>query len=272
MSEFPSDIEYAEQGIGPALLFVPGSFATGSGWKAVIEKLGQNYRFVTTALLGYGKTAERRPSVNPTTAQQTEVLDKIFERIAAPVHLVAHSYGGLSVLAHALHGKHKAASLTLVEANPIGSLCTDGEDALFATISAMQKAYFAEFEAGEPDAVRHVIDFYGGAGTYDALPKKVRDYCVATTSTNIRDWQSAFSFCPPFADYHRVAASTLIIRGADGHPAMMRVAELLAANIPDAQLTTICDGGHFLPTTHPGDLAALIAAHVGGSRDQAVHA
>jgi pimeloyl-ACP methyl ester carboxylesterase len=176
------------------------------------------------------------------------------------------------VLAHALHGKHKAASLTLVEANPIGSLRTDGEDALFATIGAMQKAYFAEFEAGEPDAPRHVIDFYGGAGTYDALPKKVRDYCVATTSTNIRDWLSAFSFCPPFADYRHVAASTLIIRGANGHPAMMRVAELLAANIPHAQLTTISDGGHFLPTTHAGDLAELIAAHVSRSRDRAVHA
>jgi pimeloyl-ACP methyl ester carboxylesterase len=265
MSEFPSDIEYAEQGLGPALLFVPGSFATGSGWKAVIEKLGQNYRFVTTALLGYGKTAERRPSVDPTTAQQTEVLDKTFERIAAPVHVVAHSYGGLSALAHALHGKHKAASLTLVEANPIGSLRTDGEDALFANVSAMHKAYAAEFEAGEPDAVRHVIDFCGGSGTYDALPTKVRDYCVATTSTNIRDWLSAFSFSPPFVDYRKVAASTLIIRGANGHPAMMRVAELLAANIPDAQLTTIRDGGHFLPTTHPGDLAELITAHVGGS-------
>jgi pimeloyl-ACP methyl ester carboxylesterase len=272
MSEFPSDVEYAEQGLGPALLFVPGSFATGAGWKAVMEKLGQDYRFVTTALLGYGKTAERRPSVHPTTAQQTEVLDKIFERIAAPVHVVAHSYGGLSVLAHALNGRHKAASLTLVEANPIGSLRTDGEDALIATIGAMQKAYFAEFEAGEPDAARHVIDFYGGAGTYDALPKKVRDYCVATTSTNVRDWLSAFSFCPPFADYRHVTASTLIIRGATGHPAMMRVAELLAANIPHAELTTIRDGGHFLPTTHPGDLAELIAAHVGRSHEPAAHA
>jgi pimeloyl-ACP methyl ester carboxylesterase len=263
MSVFSSNVEYAEQGQGPALLFVPGSFATGAGWRAVIEQLGENYRFVTTALLGYGTTAERRPSVNPTTAQQTEVLDEIFERIGAPVHVVAHSYGGLSALAHALRGKHKAASLILVEANPIGSLRTEGEDVLFATIGAMQKAYFAEFEAAKPDAARHVIDFYGGTGAYDALPKKVRDYFVATTATNIRDWQSAFSFAPPFSDYRTITASTLVIRGANGHPAMMRLAELVAANIPNAKLKTIRDGGHFLPTTHPGELAELIAAHVG---------
>ena len=59
MSEFPCNIEYAEHGQGPALLFVPGSFGTGAGWKSVIEKLGKDYRFVTTSLLGYGTTAER---------------------------------------------------------------------------------------------------------------------------------------------------------------------------------------------------------------------
>jgi hypothetical protein len=30
MSEFPCNIEYAEHGQGPALLFVPGSFGTGA--------------------------------------------------------------------------------------------------------------------------------------------------------------------------------------------------------------------------------------------------
>jgi pimeloyl-ACP methyl ester carboxylesterase len=267
MSEFPSNIEYAEQQHGPAILFLPGSFATGAGWKAVIEKLGNNYRFVTTALLGYGMTAERRPPVNPTTAQQTEVLDTIFERIGAPVHVVAHSYGGLSALAHALHGKHKAASLTLVEANPIGSLRTDREEALFAPIRVMHDAYFAEFEAGKPDAARHVIDYYGGTGAFDTLPARARDYFIATTPTNIRDWSCAFSFAPSFSKYREIAAPTHVIRGANGQPAMMRLAELLAANIPNARLTTIHGGGHFLPTTHPGDLAEQIIAHLSGSAD-----
>jgi pimeloyl-ACP methyl ester carboxylesterase len=104
MSEFPN-IEYAEHGQGSASLFVPGSFGTGTGWKPVIEKLGKDYRFVTTSLLGYGTTAERRPQANTTTMQQTEVLDVVFQRVAAPLNVVAHSYGGLSVLAHALHGK-----------------------------------------------------------------------------------------------------------------------------------------------------------------------
>ena len=262
MSEFPCNIEYAEHGQGPALLFVPGSFGTGAGWKPVIEKLGKDYRFVTTSLLGYGTTAERRPQANTTTMQQTEVLDVVFQWIAAPVHVIAHSYGGLSVLAHALHGQHKAASLTLVETNPIGILQTAGEESHFASISAMTEVYFAEFEAGNPDAVRHCIDFYGGAGSFDALPKKVRDYIIATTPSNIRDWSSGVPFAPPLIDYGQIVAPTFVIRGANSHPAMVRIAELLAAHIPNAILKTIQNGGHFLPTTHPGDLAELIIANV----------
>jgi pimeloyl-ACP methyl ester carboxylesterase len=137
VSQFPANVEYAERGQGPALLFVPGSFGTGAGWKPVMEKLGEGYRFVTTSLLGYGLTAERRPLGNRTTIQQTEILDAVFERIAAPVHVIAHSYGGLSVLARALYGKHKAESITLVEANPLAILQTSGEEALFTTFGVM---------------------------------------------------------------------------------------------------------------------------------------
>jgi pimeloyl-ACP methyl ester carboxylesterase len=262
VSQFPTNIEYAERGKGPALLFVPGSFGTGSGWRPVIEKLGDGYRFITTSLLGYGMTAERRPLGNTNTTQQTDVLDGIFERIAAPVHVIAHSYGGLSVLAHALHGKHKPRSLTLVEANPFSILRTAEHESLFAMFGAMTDVYFAEFEAGKPDAARHVIDFYGGAGTFDAFPPKVRDYVIATTPNNIRDWTSGAPFAPALAEYATITAPTLVIRGLKGHPAMMRIAELLAANIPGATLRGIEGGSHFLPSTHANEVAKLVIAHV----------
>jgi pimeloyl-ACP methyl ester carboxylesterase len=262
VSQFPANIEYAERGKGPALLFVPGSFGTGAGWKPVMEKLSQGYRFVTTSLLGYGTTAECRPLGNATMMQQTEALDAIFERIAAPVHVVGHSYGGLSILAHALHGKHKAESITLVEANPFAMLRTAGEEALFAMFGAMTEVYFAEFAAGKPEAARHVIDFYGGAGAFDAFPAKVRDYVIATTPSNIRDWSSGASFAPSSAALAEIESPTLVIRGGQGHVAMKRIAELLTASIPGADLKTIEGGSHFLPATHAGDLADLILAHV----------
>jgi pimeloyl-ACP methyl ester carboxylesterase len=262
MSEFPANVEYDERGEGPTLLLLPGSFGTGSGWKAVIDRLARSYRIVTTSLLGYGATAERRPLGNASMRQQTEIIDRILERIGEPAHMVGHSFGALAALAHAIEGTIKPASLMLVEANPLGLLNTSGEAGLYALFGAMTRDYFAEFQAGRPDAARHVIDFYGGEGTFAAFPAKVRDYVIKTTPANIRDWSSGTPFEPPPSAYHQISASTLVVRGGDGHPAMLRIAELLAELIPHARLETVAGGSHFLPASHPAELARLLDAHV----------
>jgi pimeloyl-ACP methyl ester carboxylesterase len=262
MHDFPADIEYSEQGQGPALLLLPGSFGTGSGWRAVTDRLARRYRIVTTSLLGYGATAERRPPGNSTMRQQTEVIDRILERIGEPAHVVGHSFGGLAALAHSIEGAVKPASLMLVEANPLGLLKTSGESALYAQFGAMTRAYFSEFEAGRPDAARHVIDFYGGEGTFTAFPAKVRDYVIKMTPANILDWSSGTPFEPQRSACQQIGVSTLVVRGGDGHPAMMRIAEILSEVIPNARLHTVAGGSHFLPATHPAELARLLDSHV----------
>jgi pimeloyl-ACP methyl ester carboxylesterase len=262
MRDFPTDVEYDERGEGPPLLLLPGSFGTGSGWKAVTDRLASSHRIVTTSLLGYGATAERRPRGNTTMHQQTELIDRILERIGEPAHVVGHSFGGLAALAHVIEGTIKPASLMLVEANPLGLLKTSGEADLYAMFGAMTRDYFAEFEAGRPDAARYVIDFYGGEGTFTAFPAKVRDYVIKTTPANIRDWSSGTPFEPPPSAYQQITANTLLVRGGDGHPAMMRIAELLAELIPHARLETVAGGSHFLPASHPAELARLLDAHV----------
>ena len=94
MSEQPLAFDYAETGSGPALLFLPGSFGTGTGWKPVLAYLGEGYRMVTTSLLGYGATPDIRPDGNATMAQQIDLIDRIIDRIGMSPHVVGHSYGG----------------------------------------------------------------------------------------------------------------------------------------------------------------------------------
>lgn len=262
MPDFPTDVEFVERGEGPPVLLLPGSFGTGSGWKSVADSLPPRYRLVTTSLLGYGATADRRQTGNATMQQQTAIIDLILERIGQPAHVVAHSFGGLAALAHALQGKRKPASLVLVEANPFGILRTAGEHQLYAMFGDMTNVYFAEFEAGQSDAARHVIDFYGGSGTFASFPAKVRDYVAKTTASNIFDWSSGASFEPSLAAYRALSTPTSIVRGGAGHPAMKRIAEILADAIPDAELETIAGGSHFLPATHPAELARIVDGHI----------
>ena len=58
-------IDYEETGDGPTIVFVPGSCSTGAAWRPVMTALGGGFRYVTTSLLGYGGTAERRTAADP---------------------------------------------------------------------------------------------------------------------------------------------------------------------------------------------------------------
>lgn len=265
MSEPIAAFDYAEAGSGPPLLFLPGSFGTGAGWKPVLAYLGDGYRMVTTSLLGYGATPDIRPDGNATMAQQVDLIDRIIDRIGMSPHVVGHSYGGLSAIVHALTGRHRPASLLLVEANPLGLLRASGDLEHYGMFESMTRPYFADFARGNAEAARHVIDFYGGTGTFDSMPPKVRSYIVATTAVNLRDWSSGTPFEPNEETLHSIDVPTTVVRGGNGHPAMLRIAELLHASIPRAQLVTIEGGSHFLPSSHPAQIAALVRQRVDGT-------
>lgn len=154
--------------------------------------------------------------------------------------------------------------MLLVEANPLGVLRSAGDLEHYAMFESMTRPYFADFARGDTDAARHVIDFYGGPGTFDSMPPKVRGYVVATTAVNIRDRSSGTPFQPSSETLRSIAIPTTVIRGGNGHPAMRRIAELLHDSISAARLVTIEGGSHFLPSSHAAEIAAVIRQHVDG--------
>jgi pimeloyl-ACP methyl ester carboxylesterase len=93
----------------------------------------------------------------------------------------------------------------------------------------------------------------------------VRDYIIATTAVNIRDWSSGTPFEPGNETLQSIDVPTTVVRGGNSHPAMQRIAELLHDWIPEAQLVTIDGGSHFLPSSHPVEIAALMRRHIAGT-------
>src|SRR5262245_54815121 len=108
-------IEYHEQGSGPTIVFVPGSWATGSSWRGVIAALSGRFRTVTTSLPGYGGTRECRAPTGISIDRQAEIVEAVIRRAGGPVHLVGHSLGALACLDVALCGCVPLMSLTLIE-------------------------------------------------------------------------------------------------------------------------------------------------------------
>jgi pimeloyl-ACP methyl ester carboxylesterase len=259
-------IDYDETGDGPAIVFVPGSCSTGAAWRPVIAALGGRFRCVTTSLLGYGRTDERRIPADPTIAYECEMLETVVRRAAGPrkepVHLVGHSFGGLVALAVAMRGYVRLASLTVAEAPAPDVLRACNEPKLYRAFRDMTGCYFARHHRGEDEAIASMVDFYGGAGTFASWPQRVREYAIETTPVNILDWASAYGLVLSRSTLQNVTVPTLVLWGEHSHPAAQRANELLASHIPDAMLTTVKGASHFMIATHPAEVASIVTLHV----------
>ena len=147
-------IDYDECGTGPTVVLVPGSCSTGAAWRPVIAAWNNRFRCVTTSLLGYGGTAERRTASNPSISHEAEVLEAVVRRAGGRVHLVGHSFGGLVALAVALRKQVPLASLVIVEA-PAAEILRDArEHQHYRAFRRMTESYFAAFEGGNAGSDR----------------------------------------------------------------------------------------------------------------------
>jgi len=102
--------DYDECGAGPTLVFLPRSCNTGAAWRPVIAGWNGGFRCITTSLLGYGGTTERRTAEDPSISDEAAAVESIVRRAGGPVHLVGHSSGGLVALAVARRGSRSRAS------------------------------------------------------------------------------------------------------------------------------------------------------------------
>ncbi|MFO1111658.1 MAG: alpha/beta fold hydrolase [Bradyrhizobium sp.] len=253
-------IDYREQGAGPTVVFVPGSWAAGSSWRGVTGALSSRFRVVTTSLPGYGGTRDWRTGADVSIDRQAEIVEAVIRHAGGPVHLVGHSFGALACLDVALCGLHPLMSLTLIEPVAFGLLGQRGELKLHEEFIAMRKEYFQAFDNGDREAARHVVDYLAGKGSFDALPLRMRQHIVDTTATHVLDMHTEFD--PPFAAFANILLPSLVIRGERSTLSLQRSAEILSGALANASLCTIPEAGHFMPATHMAELADRIGDHV----------
>ena len=245
-------IDYDETGAGPTVVLVPGSCSTGAAWRPVMAQWKNNYRVVTTSLLGYGGTQERRSVADTDIAHEAEALEAVIRRAGCPVHLVGHSFGGLSALAVALRGRVPLLSLTIAEAPAPEILRHMGEYRHYQAFRTMSEAYSSAYQAGNDAAIEQMIDFYGGAGTFAGWPQRVRDYASQTTPVNLLDWTSAYGFdlTPGLLATIKDSDAGVVGRGQSSR---RQTREPAAGPVhTERRVATIAGAAHFMIATHAG--------------------
>ena len=251
-------IDLVTSGTGPDILFVPGSFSTPAAWQSIQKHLPQRYRFLSTSLCGYGETTETRTLYDNSINHEIEILGQITASIQKPVHLVGHSFGGLVSFAAILMGKLKVKSLTTFEANPI-TLLEEKNILRFRKTRKISENFERQYFLGEKDAVKTIIDFWGGHGSFSSMPKVVREYCRSTGFANVLDWRTALSFKTSSDDFRNLNIPCLIVRGELANEEMIEITDVLSKSIPDSQISVVTGANHFLISSHPAVCANLLA-------------
>lgn len=260
MTTASPEIEFIETGNGTPVLFVPGSYSTSAAWRGIWEHMPADYRFAATSLCGYGKTAETRNDTDLAMTHEVDVIAEAARRLGGNVHLVGHSFGGTIALASAISGAAHVLSIATFEANPLWLANQCGHGDLFQETRALADDFLEALDNGDPDAAKLIIDFWGGAGAFDAFPDPVRDFCRATAPSNALDWKTAFDFQPQPADYAAITAPVLLVEGGLANPMMQATTRILSETLPDSRTATVDGAGHFLIASHPKQCAALLTA------------
>src|SRR5262245_31265352 len=99
-----------------------------------------------------GRRIERRSLRNASIVHEVAVIQSALQRLAAPVTLIAHSFGGLVALAAALSFPEQVAGLVLFEPTPTDVLRLAGEDRLLGEARDLVSLFAAEVSRKAPDA------------------------------------------------------------------------------------------------------------------------
>jgi len=252
------EIDFVESGCGQTILFVSGSYGTPAAWRGMQKHLGDQYHCIATSICGYGKTEDTRTYDDLGMEHEVKVIQGIAEHVGKPLNLVGHSFGATVALASALSGSLDFRSITTYEANPLALIREHGSQELFDVTHRMSTDFEKAYDRGEQDAAGRIIDFWGGEGSFSAMPDVVKEYCRNTVFSNVLDWRTAFNFHATKADYGKLDMPVLLVRGSLANEAMVAITDGLADGLPNVRTEVVEGASHFLITSHPESCAALL--------------
>jgi len=175
------------------------------------------------------------------------------------VHLVGHSHGGAVAIAAALSGRVALQSLTLFEPLPVSLLSDLGDVDAYGELTRFVSEYREAFDAGDPWAVRGVIDLWGGTGAFEAMSSAARGAIAAGTAQNIRQWQGNFAFRPTLNALRSLTIPTMLVQSERANPIAKLIIQRLHELIRGSSVAEIAGANHLLIHTHPSECGRVVS-------------
>lgn len=253
----------------PVVAF-PCSGGGAGQWRWLAQTLAAGYSVAALEHLGSGDAGTWSGARAFHIADEAERALALVDRLPGRVHLVGHSYGGGVALHVALARPRRVTSVALYEPSLFHLLKSMGArgDAALDEIRAVQARTVDGLATGDyHGAARAFVDYWGGAGAFDALKPAVREGMTRWLPKAPLDFHALIEDTTPVAAYTELDVPVLVMRGERAHEPSRMIAEQLAALLPRARLAVVQGAGHMGPVTHAEEVAAAMAGHVRASAE-----
>lgn len=241
------------------IIFIHGSFANANSWRKISEIMSEDSVAYTINLPGHGGNEDPHDFGHPLFETEFDCIKSQISIADEPVHLVGHSYGGVAALAATLSSAFNVKRLTLFEPVAVGLLPAFGENQAVQEIKDFTEEYFHAAKDGEKNACARVIDFWGGEGSFDAIPPHVQDAMATMTKNNLRHWD----LCRLLGQYDKSEYANIdipvsVAHGSNSNFVAKTISNVLKDNIPNCKQYEIEGASHFMITSHPKECAEII--------------
>lgn len=241
------------------------SGADGGQWRKLAAVLGLRFEVFAPSFIGCPDTGPWTGERAFTLADEARAVIGLVDELAAPVHLVGHSYGGGVALKVASARPSAIASLTLYEPSAFHLLRQLGArgDSALDEIEAVAEEIGAGLVSGAYQAAAaHFVDYWNGAGAWAALRPSVRDALMRWLPKSTLDFRALIEDTTPIASFGRFTCPVHVIRGQYARGPSRLIAHELIRTMPHATLDVLPGAGHMGPVTHPTDVNACIAGYI----------
>ena len=235
------------------MVFIHGSFANAKSWRRIVDFIKNTNTCVTVDLPGHGGQQDPNDFDNPSLHPEFDTISSNITdhpECEKGIHLIGHSYGGVVALAAAMNLDIPVKKLTLFEPVDVRVLPVFAQTTAYEEVVQFVEEYRLAVKNNEKHACSRVIDFWGGPGSYAAIPKFIQDTMEPMTPNNIRHWDICKSEAPVLEDYQKINFPVHLVHGSCSNPIAKLISISLNENIPKSDLTVIQGASHFMITTH----------------------
>ncbi len=242
----------------PALAIHCG-LASSAAWEGVAGHLADRLTLKAFDLPGHGRSGDW-PGEGDGLMQAVQIAASFVEE---PVDLIGHSFGAVVALRLAIAAPDAFRTLTLVEPVLFAAAKDDPEWEEHRAEMADFDRFMAE---GNREAATAAFTRVWGVGAdwekmNEERRRDVADRIHLIVASHPALFEDSGGILKPDA-LESLDMPVLLIRGEASPSIIERIAENIAARLPDVGIATVPRAGHMVPITHPAEVAGLIGVNL----------